>query len=245
MNSGGFRIERHGADVAESDAEPLVERRHLDERAMKIDRGIVPGIAREAHDALRLSEPVCANEMRALGIARERGEEAADLALRGLVSEHRQRKRRFRHEHVAGNAFERGARGIGRAFVIAGDDGPLSLPFEHNLRGAEHVPGGDQTNSDAAEVARLAVCRRFEAPRAVHAEPELHYLDGFGRRQHGVMPGARMIAVSVRDDGAGNGAGWIDVDVGGCAIEPAVRWVEPLIDAGRTHERKHPLIYPA
>ena len=56
----------------------------------------------------RLAETVGADEMRALGLARDGGEQAPDLGFGRLVAEHGQRERRLGDEHIARHDFEGG-----------------------------------------------------------------------------------------------------------------------------------------
>ena len=84
--------------------------------------------------------------MRALRLAGHGAEQAADLCLCRFVTEHRQRERRLGDEDVARNDLERRAGRIGCALVVAGDDGALAVPIEHDLRRAEDVAGGGQAN---------------------------------------------------------------------------------------------------
>ena len=144
--------------------------------------------------------------MRALGLARDGGEQAVDLGFRRLVAEHRQRERRLGDEHVAGHELEGRAGRIGGALVVAGDDGALAVPVEHDLRRAEDMPGGSEPHADAVDRALRAERLRLEGAGALRPHAHLHDLDGFGRRQHGGVAGARMVAMAVRDDGAVDGA---------------------------------------
>ena len=159
---------------------------------MQVDRLVVAGLARQLDHALRLAEAVGADEMRALGLARDGGEQAVDLGLRRLVAEHGQRERRLGDEDVAWHHLEGRARRVGCALVVAGDDGALPVPVEHDLRRAEDVACRSETDADAADRALLAERLRLEGAGALGAHARLHDLDGFVRRQHGARDrGAR------------------------------------------------------
>ena len=158
----------------------------------------------------RLAEAVDADEMRALGLAGDGARAGGRPRLGRLVAEHGQRERRLGDEHVARHDFEGRAGRIGCALVVAGDDGALAVPVEHDLRRAEDVPGRRQANRHAVDVARCAQRLRLEGARALRPHAHLHDLDGLGRRQHGAVPGARVVAMAVRDDGAIDGARRID-----------------------------------
>src|SRR5512134_2979452 len=98
---------------------------------MQIDRCIVACLAAKLDQALTFAEAVDADEVRATGIPLDRGKEAGDLAFGLLVMEDGERECRLGDEHVAGDELERETRRVGASLVVAGDDGSLSLPFEH------------------------------------------------------------------------------------------------------------------
>ncbi len=231
---GGLHV-GHGADIAEVDAETLVELAHGHHGTVQVDRRVIAGFACEADHALALAEAVGADQVGALRVAAERGDEAGDLARGGLVAEDGEGERCFRHEDVAGDELEGCAGGIGRALVVARDHRAPAVPFEHDLGRAQDVAGGNEADRDAADGARLSQLSALEAPGAVRAETQLHHLDGLSGGEHGAMAGARVIAVAMRDDRAGNGARGVDVDVRRLAVEAALGRVQPRVFSDSRH----------
>ncbi len=140
-----------GTQLAEIDAEPLIELRQRDDRAVQIDRLVISGIADDADHALAFAEIVGADQMRAIGLGGHRAEKLFDFVLGFLVAEDGQRERRFGDEDVARHEFERRARRIARALVVAGDDGAPACPFDDDLRRAENMTGGHETHADAID----------------------------------------------------------------------------------------------
>ena len=172
------------------------------ERAVQPDRPVVAGGAQQRDQPLGLAEAVGADEMRALGKRRERGEQPADLARVGLVAEHRQPEGGLGDEEVAAHELE-GRRGrIGAALVVAGDHGAAAPMLDHHLGAAEDVAGRHQPHRHAAHADRLAVAQLLEAAGRLRPEPRPHDGDGLRRRQHRAVAGPRMIGMAVGDDGA-------------------------------------------
>ena len=98
-----------------------------------------------------------------------------------------------------GHRLERRAGRVGAALVVAGDDDPLALVLEHDLRRAEDVAGGDEADVDLAEPDRLAIGDRLARLRPVAA---VHDRQRLGRRPDRVMAAAGMVGMAVGDQRA-------------------------------------------
>jgi hypothetical protein len=77
------------AKLAELDAEALVELVEPLDRAVEIDRVVVPALAKLADDPLRLAERVGADQHAAARVGVEAVEKPVDLASGLRVAEHR------------------------------------------------------------------------------------------------------------------------------------------------------------
>ena len=141
--------------------------------------------------------------MGALGKGGERGKQPADLALVGLVPEHRQPERRFRHEQVAAHGLERRRGRVARALVVAGDRRrarPCARSAPARCRGCAR-PGCSVTRVSPM-VRGLPSVERLLDPSGARAQPQPHDRQRLRRRQHFVVPGPRMVRMPVRDDRA-------------------------------------------
>ncbi len=67
------------------------------------------------------------------------------------MAENRKTEGRLGDEDIAFHRLEGGAGGITLALVVAADHGPAALPFQHDLRRAEHMAGRHQGQRDAAD----------------------------------------------------------------------------------------------
>ena len=147
------------------DAEALVELVQPLDRAVEIDRVVMAARAQLADDPLRLAERIGADQHAAARVGVQAVEQPVDLAAGVGMAEHRQAEGRLGDEDVAGHRHEQRAGRVGAALVVAGDDDLLALMLEHDLRGAEHVAGGNEADVDLADADALAIGDRLPALR--------------------------------------------------------------------------------
>ena len=112
---------------------PLIEGTELLEGAMQVDRRVEAGLAENDDHPLAFAEPIGAEEMGAVGIGGDRGDEALRLAGGVLVAEDRQAEGRLGDEEIAAPELEGRAGRVGGALVVAGDDRAGALPGQLNL----------------------------------------------------------------------------------------------------------------
>ena len=155
--------------------------------------------------------------MRALREQRHGMQQLGDLAFGVVMAEHRQPERRLGNEHIAWHQFERWAGRIGDVLVIAGGDDGHAAAGDADLRRAEHVPGRVEAHLRAAERERLAVADDLRRAGETLAVAQAHDVERLLRRQHGAVPGARVVGMAVGDQGLLDRAGRIDVEAAGLA----------------------------
>ena len=202
----------HAAQVAERDAATFVVARDALDRAVQIDRLVVAGLADERDHALRLAERIDADEVRALGKQRDRMQELGDLPVRRAVPEHRQAERRFGDEDVAADELERRAGRIGDVLVVAGGDDAQPVGLDGDLRRAEHMAGGMEGDARAVEPYGLAIGDRLRRAGEILAVAQPHQIERLLRRQHRAVTGARVVGMTVRDEGLVDRSRRIDME---------------------------------
>src|SRR3954464_8419391 len=89
-----------------------------------------------------------------------------------------------------------------------------------NLRTAENVSGGMERHIDRADAANITVTERVY--RGLRSKSCAEQWQTFSRREIGVIPRMRVIAMRVRDQRAGHGQPRIDVEIACWAIETCV-----------------------
>ena len=191
---------------------------------------VISRLPQQRDEALAFAQPVDAHQMRALGKGPERGEELCHLALRRFVTEDRKSECRLGDEEIAGHDLESIAGGIGLPLVVARDDGALTLMFDDQLCCAEDVAGRPQRYGDAANLECLAIGEGLKRSRRACAKPQLHDGDGIGGRQHGGMPGPRMIGVAMGYDGAIDRRMRVDVKSARQAVETRSVGPQPALE---------------
>ena len=117
---------------------------------------------------------------------------------------------------MAAQRLERGAGSVRLDLVIARGDPDLAFMFDANLRRAEDVAGRMQGNSDAVDLDGLGI------GGAAHVDlAEAAAQDGYAVvvAEIGLRAETRVVAVAVGDDGAGDGAPGVDVEIARRAVE--------------------------
>ena len=137
-------------------------------------------------------------------------EQPVHLARGRRVAEDGKPERGLGDEDVARDRFERGAGGIGPAFIVAGHDDPLALMVEDDLGRAEDVAGGHEADVDLADPDHFAISDR---PPRLGTVAAFHDREGLGRGDHLAMAAAGMIGMAVGDQGERFGLGGIDPGV--------------------------------
>ncbi len=201
---------------------------------MQIDRRVVPGLAQERDDALRLAERIGADEMGALGKQRDRVQKLGDLGVGIAMAEHRQRECRLGDENVAGNELERRASRIGNVLVIAGGDDAHPVGGDGDLCRAKHMAGGMKRDCCAIDLEALTVGDRLIRAGEIVAVAQPHQIERLLGRQHGAVSGAGMIGMGVRDQRPLHRARRIDMETAEFAAHAGRRRHE---DVFRTHVR--------
>ena len=208
-----LRMIGHEAQLAEVDAERLVQPAHPLHRAVEEDRLVVAGRAQLGDQALRLAERVGADQHAAIRMIVERLAKLGDLPGHGRMAEHRQAEGRFGDEHVAGQDFEGRAGRIGAALVVAGDHHPFAGALEQDLRRAENVARRKEGRRDTTlEAERLAVLDRYRACAGLVAQ--LHDRQRCGGGDRLAVTAARVIAVAVGHQGSRDRPGGVDPAIG-------------------------------
>ena len=129
------------AKVAEVDSLVGVIGAELFLRPVKIDRRVMAGLADQPDDPLRLAERIGADDMRSLGLCRDRRQQPFDFPFRVRMLEHRKAEGRLGDEQVAGDKLE-GLRGaVGMRLVVAGDDRHLPAIGKPDLRASQDMSG--------------------------------------------------------------------------------------------------------
>ena len=159
-------------------------------------------LAQQRDDALRLTERIRADQMRALREQSDRVEQLRNLLIRIAMAEDRERKGRLGDEHVALHQLERHARRVGHVLVVAGSHDAQVAGFDGNLRRAEHMAGRMERHFGAAQIEALAIADRLAGTGEVLAVAKPHEIERLLRRQHGAMTGARMVGMGVRNQRA-------------------------------------------
>ena len=223
----GLGGDRGGTQLAKLDAVRLIQRAQFLERAVDVDRRIMPARAQFGDHALRLAERVRADENAARRIGVERGGQLVDLVAGLGMAEDGQSKRRLGDEHVAFDRLKTSAGRVGAALVIARHDDSLATIFEQDLRRAEHVPGGNEGRFDIAEGVAVAIGDGVAGLRPI---ARVHDRERLGRRPHRVVPATRMIGMAVRHERDGGGARRVDPHVGGLHVDSVRVGIDPVAE---------------
>ena len=203
---------------------------------MEIERAVVAGLADQGHDALRLPQRIGADDMRPLGKEPDRFQELADLSMGGRVAEDRQAEGRLGDEDVAGHGFEAGASRVALALVIPGGDDPQAAAFDDDLRRSEHMPGRPQPEADAVDGQLLAIGQDLlRQARPPLPQPSGHDGEGLARGEHMPVAGPGVIGMAVADHRTVHGAGRIDEEAAGLAMEAGRSDLQPGFRVGSVH----------
>ena len=166
----GFLLGDGGrTQVAEGDAELLVDLAEGGEGAVEVDRAIPAAAAQQGDEALTFAEGVAADDMGAVREQFDAGQQPVDFLGVGRVAEHRQGEGGFGDEDVAGDRDERVAGRVGPALVVAADDGAAAAVFHRDLGAAEDMAGRFEPHSDFAAGEDFAGVQRLLgfSPRAL------------------------------------------------------------------------------
>ena len=156
-------------------------------------------------------------------------EQPVDLAAGIGMAEHRQAEGRLGDEDVARHRHERRAGRVGAALVVARHDHPLAAMFEHDLRRAQHMAGGNEADIDLADADGFAIGDRLPVLLAV---ADAHDRQRFGRRQHLAMAAAGVVGMAVGDQRPGLGLRRVDPGVGRAHIDAFGKSLDPGTEAG-------------
>src|SRR3954470_21998635 len=149
------------------------------------------------------------------------------------MPEYWQSKRRLGDEGIALDQFERRAGRIGHILVVAGGDDARAVRGDADLRRAEHVARGMKRDLDGPELQLLAIRDRLCRAREVRPITQAHHVEGFLRRQHGAMAGARVIRMAVCDQRALDRPRGIDGEIADRAAQARRHGPENVF---RTHD---------
>jgi hypothetical protein len=207
-----------GAKVAEVDAlSDMVVAQTL-QCAVDVDGGVPSGRPDRRDDPLGLAEGVGTDQVAAFGEGDDRSEEAGDLHLWRGVAEDGQGEGRLGHEDVAGDGFEGRADGGGNAGIVARDDDALGRAFDRDLGRAEDMAGRVEVDGDIADPDGAG--GGLAAVGEILAVTDGHDVQRFPRRHDRAVAGAGVVGMAVGDQGAGNGACGVDVEIAAGAIKP-------------------------
>ena len=92
-----------------------------------------------------------------------------------------------------------------------------------------------EAEGDAADQALLAIGEGLEGSAGCLAKADAHDAERLRRRQDGGIVRPGMVAMAMGDDGALDGAGGIDEEIAGGAIEPLRTRKQPGRGMGRRH----------
>lgn len=178
-----------------------------------------------AYQALRLAE--CISEKHArlahVLIALPPGVDAPKDILRLRPSVDGQAEGAFRDERVARDELEAPTGDVRIRLIVARDDPHLAFLLETNLCGAEDVPGGMQTDTNAVHVDVLAVGDGLDGDIPQTGLQDAHAVF---RTEVVARTAASVVRMGVRDDGAVDRTAWVDVETACLAKEAAARRLE-------------------
>ena len=98
------------------------------------------------------------------------------------------------------------------------------------------MAGGNERHPDAIDRNRIAVTNGLRYSGKIFAIPRAHDGERFGGREHRAMPGARMIGMTVRDDGARDGRGRIDVKIARGTVKALRTAAEDFVKGGHAQD---------
>ena len=104
--------------------------------AMQKDRRVMSRFADQPYHPLRLAEGVGADDMAAIGMCLDRGQQPCDFHHRVRVLKDRQAEGRLSHEKIAWHQLERLGGAVRAGLVVTGDDGASPVIFDQHLSAA-------------------------------------------------------------------------------------------------------------
>lgn len=206
---------RRIARFAQFNAEPLIEIGEFAQRAVQVDRRVPTRATKLRNEPLAFPERVYAHSMRPFGEGGKRGEELPNLFFGRRMTKNRKAECGFGYKKIARHWLKWFASWVKAPLVIARNDGSNGLPaelcFDHHLCGSKDVSRGNEADLYTF-YANIVVIAYFlnlrETIRAVSSPCDFNRV---GSSQQGLMTGTTMIAMRMRDDGAGHWPHRIDV----------------------------------
>ena len=156
------------AKLAELDSEALVELVQSLDRAVEVDRIVMPARTKLGDDPLRFAERISADQYAAARIGVQAVKQPVDLAASVGVAEHWKSERGLGDEDIARHRHEARAGRVRAALVIAGNHHSLALVLEHDLRRSEDMAGGNEAHVNITD-ANASHHRPSAGPSAGHS----------------------------------------------------------------------------
>ena len=196
--------------------------------AVKEDRRVMPGLADQLDNPLRLAKRIGADDVTAFRLRRDRRQKPGDFLARVRMLEHRQPKGRLGDEKIARHKFKGLGGAVGMRLVVAGDNHDPPAIGKPDLRAAKDVAGGKQGDCHRPVNKRCAEFQFLEGSGAIRAISLLHDGDCLWCRQHMIMPRPGMVGMPMRDDRTPNRTRRVDIGVDRLYIE---LMVQPVHDS--------------
>ena len=137
------------------------------------------------------------------------------------MAEHRQPKGRLGDEQIAGHHLERRAGRVRPALIIPRHHRPRPARLDHDLRRAEHMPGGNQRHRHIADLPGVTIFQRLDLPKRPAPIPRLSDRRRLRRRKQDLRSRTAMVAMAMGHHRPGNRLNRIDMKITGRAIQTA------------------------
>ena len=210
--------------------------------AMQKDRRVMSRFADQPYHPLRLAEGVGADDMAAIGMCLDRGQQPCDFHHRVRVLKDRQAEGRLSHEKIAWHQLERLGGAVRAGLVVTGDDGASPVIFDQHLSAAKDVACRIQRDSGITDHQSFTKVERLKAAGAVCPVAMLHDVDGLWCCQHMCMARARMVGMPMGNNCPVNRPHRVDIGVDRLYIELMVQPShDPQYRQPPPHLQSHPL----
>ena len=156
------------------------------------------------------------------------------------MAEHRQRKGRLGHEHVAGDRLEGRAGRVAAALVVARHDDALAGILQHDLGRAEDMAGRHEPERNVAQIDRFAITKRLRLSGGGLAVARPHDRQGLRRGEDLAVAGPGVIGMAMGDDGPVDRADRIDIEPGRRAPQTALGRFQPFFRSQPGHAAPGP-----